>query len=68
MTGLSTAIGSVLGIAVRKPGRKLMTFTLGFSAGVISRVSFIELLQGDVEFAGFMPAHVAFFLGMNGVW
>jgi len=41
-----------------------MTFTLGFSAGVMIHVSFVELLQGGVEAAGFMPAHVAFFLGM----
>ncbi len=61
----STTIGSVLGIAVRKPGPKFMTLTLGFSAGVMIHVSFVELLQGGIESAGFMPAHVAFFLGMG---
>jgi len=65
LAGLSTTIGSVLGIAVRKPGPKFMTLTLGFSAGVMIHVSFVELLQGGVESAGFMPAHVAFFLGMG---
>lgn len=64
LAGLSTTIGSLLGIAVRKPGPKFMTLTLGFSAGVMIHVSFVELLQGGVEAAGFMPAHVAFFLGM----
>ena len=64
LAGLSTTIGSLLGIAVRKPGPRFMTFTLGFSAGVMIHVSFVELLQGGVEAAGFMPAHVAFFLGM----
>jgi len=64
LAGLSTTIGSVLGIAVRKPGPKFMTLTLGFSAGVMIHVSFVELLQGGVESAGFMPAHVAFFVGM----
>ncbi len=64
LAGLSTTIGSILGIAVRKPGPKFMTLTLGFSAGVMIHVSFVELLQGGIRSAGFMPAHVAFFLGM----
>ncbi|MFC2079002.1 zinc transporter ZupT [Candidatus Bipolaricaulota bacterium] len=64
LAGLSTTIGSVLGIAVRKPGPKFMTLTLGFSAGVMIHVSFVELLQGGVESVGFIPAHMAFFLGM----
>jgi len=64
LAGLSTTIGSVLGIAVRKPGPRFMTLTLGFSAGVMIHVSFVELLQGGIEAAGFMPAHIAFFLGM----
>lgn len=65
LAGLSTTIGSVLGIAVRKPGPKFMTLTLGLSAGVMIHVSFVELLQGGVESAGFMPVHFAFFLGMG---
>jgi len=64
LAGLSTTIGSLLGIAVRKPGPRFMTLTLGFSAGVMIHVSFVELLQGGIEAAGFMPAHLAFFLGM----
>ena len=46
LAGLSTTIGSLLGIAVRKPGPRFMTVTLGFSAGVMILVSFVELLQG----------------------
>jgi len=65
LAGLSTTIGSVLGIVVRKPGPKFMTITLGFSAGVMIHVSFVELLQGGVKAAGFMPAHFAFFMGMG---
>ncbi len=64
LAGLSTTIGSILGIAVRKPGPRFMTLTLGFSAGVMLHVSFVELLQGGIRSAGFMPAHVAFFIGM----
>jgi len=64
LAGLSTTVGSVLGIAVRKPGPMFMTLTLGFSAGVMLHVSFVELLQGGVDAVGFAPAHVAFFVGM----
>ena len=62
--GLSTTIGSVIGLAVRKPGRAFIGFTLGFSAGVMVLVSFVELLAGAIEAVGFLQAHVAFFIGM----
>ena len=65
--GLSTSIGSFMGIVVRKPGPKFMSFTLGFSAGVMILISFMELLAGAVgtEGVGFLRAHVAFFIGMG---
>ncbi|MFQ6092345.1 MAG: zinc transporter ZupT [bacterium] len=62
--GLSTTIGSGLGLVVRKPGPRLMSATLGFSAGVMILVSFVELLQGSIESIGFLSAHAGFFLGM----
>ena len=62
--GLATTIGSLIGLAVRKPGPKFMGFTLGFSAGVMVLVSFVELLQGSIESIGFLQAHIAFFIGM----
>jgi len=64
LAGLATTIGSGLGIAVRNPGPKFMTLTLGVSAGVMIHVSYVELLRAGIESAGFMPAHLAFFLGM----
>jgi ZIP family zinc transporter len=45
-----------------------MSLTLGFSAGVMIHVSFVELLQRGADAAGFMPAHFAFFLGMIGMF
>jgi ZIP family zinc transporter len=71
--GLATTIGSVMGLVVRRPGRRFLGFTLGFSAGVMVHVSFVELLAGAIdefaealsnEHAGFFWAHVAFFVGM----
>ena len=66
--GLSTTIGSVLGLAVHKPGPRFMGFTLGFSAGVMTLVSFVELLQGSIESIGFLSAHLGFFIGMASIF
>ncbi len=63
--GLATTFGSLLGLAFRRPGRRLLGFTLGFSAGVMLLVSFVELLRGSVEDIGFLSAHIAFFVGMS---
>lgn len=62
--GLATTIGSVIGLAVRKPSDRFMSFTLGFSAGVMIHVSFVELLQTSIDEIGFFSAHSAFFIGM----
>jgi ZIP family zinc transporter len=64
VAGLSTIIGSLLGIFVKKPGPRFMALTLGFAGGVMILVSFVELLQGGIEAVGFGPAHMAFFAGM----
>jgi ZIP family zinc transporter len=64
LAGLSTLIGGALGLVLRRPGPRFMAFTLGFSAGVMIHVSFVELLQAGVASLGFAPAHLAFFAGM----
>jgi len=64
LAGLSTTLGSLLVIVVRKPGPRFMTLTLGFSGGVMILVSFVELLPDGIEAVGFVPAHLAFFGGM----
>ena len=62
--GLSTTIGALIGISVKKPGPRFMGFTLGFSAGVMILVSFVELLPAGIESTNFLTAHIAFFAGM----
>ncbi len=65
LAGLSTGIGGLMGVATRRePGPRFMTLTLGFAAGVMVMVSFVELLPGGIEVIGFGPAHLAFFGGM----
>jgi ZIP family zinc transporter len=66
LAGLATTIGSLIGVAVRKPGPKLMGFMLGFSAGVMIFVSFVELLPKGVEAVGFIQGHIGFFIGLLG--
>lgn len=65
LAGLATTIGSVIGIFVRKPSKAFMAFTLGFAAGVMVHVSFVELLGAAIKDIGFGWAHVAFFAGMG---
>ena len=64
LAGLSTTLGSLLALAVRKPGPRFMSATLGFSAGVMVSVSFVELLQEGIESIGFGYAHFGFFTGI----
>ena len=63
LAGLSTLIGGAFGLISKRPGPRFMALTLGFSAGVMIHVSFVELLQAGVESIGFAPAHLAFFIG-----
>jgi ZIP family zinc transporter len=61
--GLSTTIGSLMGVVARRPGSKFMGCTLGFSAGVMILISFMELLTGAIRIEGvgfFVRAHIAF--------
>ncbi len=65
LAGLSTTIGSILALVLRRePGPRLMTITLGFSGGVMILVSFVELLPSGIESIGFAAANLAFFGGM----
>jgi ZIP family zinc transporter len=64
VAGLATGIGSLLGIAIR-PSARFMSASLGFAAGIMIHISFVELLPNAMEVLGFLPAHLAFFGGMG---
>jgi ZIP family zinc transporter len=64
VAGLSTGIGSAIAYFLRKPGAKMMSFILGFSAGVMLYVSFAELLHQSFEKVGFGTANLGFFAGI----
>jgi ZIP family zinc transporter len=67
LAGLSTTFGSLLGLFVRKPGPRFMSASLGFSAGVMVMVSFMELLHKSIESIGFLSANLGFFSGILGI-
>lgn len=66
LAGLSTAIGSVLGFFSKRPSPLFLSYTMGFSAGVMIFVSFAELLPTalKVRELGFIGTYAAFFAGM----
>lgn len=63
VAGLSTTVGSILALFVRKPGSRFMALSLGFSAGVMILLSFMELLAGGIQAVGFGLAYAGFFGG-----
>ncbi len=70
--GLSTGVGSLIGLLSKKFNPKLLTIALGFSAGVMIYVSMIEIfvkaraslsvVLGDK--AGYLWTVIAFFIGI----
>lgn len=44
LAGLSTGVGSALALLVHHTNRKFLTFALGFSAGIMLYVSFVEIM------------------------
>ena len=64
LAGLCTSIGSFIAIFMKKPNPKILSFTMGFSAGVMIFISFIELLIDSINVLGFLMAILIFFIGM----
>ena len=63
--GLSTTIGSVIAFIVKKPNPKFISFVMGFSAGVMIFISFVELLLNSIVSIGYQLGVLFFFLGMG---
>lgn len=62
--GLSTGIGSLIAFFIPKPKMTYLSILLGFAAGAMLYISFVELLSTSIENVGFLVANTAFFLGM----
>lgn len=76
LAGLSTGIGSLLALMVKHTNRKFLTFSLGFSAGIMLYVSFSEIMPEAAEIIGKQLAEksaawmttLAFFAGILFIW
>ena len=64
LAGISTTIGAGIAFFIKKPTHRILGLTLGFSAGVMINVSFVELLTESMDVVGFLHANFAFFVGM----
>jgi len=67
--GLATGIGSLLAFYRKKTDEKFLSAALGFSAGVMIYVSFVEIFPKAVESlgdtkTGYLWATIAFFVGI----
>jgi ZIP family zinc transporter len=64
IAGLSTTIGSFFSFFMKKPSPKFISFIMGFSAGVMILISFVELLQGSMNETSPLLGLMFFFLGL----
>ena len=64
LAGLSTTIGAAIAFVIKNPSKKILSFAMGFSAGVMLFVSFAELLPEAMAELGELNAFIAFFVGM----
>jgi len=64
LAGLSTGIGSLIAYFIKKPKTIYLSFSLGFSAGVMIYVSFVELLPRAVMTVGQFTSVAVFFFGV----
>ncbi|MBP2145487.1 ZIP family zinc transporter [Methanofollis sp. W23] len=65
LAGLSTGLGSLMVFFTRRTSTRFLSAALGFSAGVMLFVSFVELFSGAMEVAGPPAATFAFFCGVG---
>ncbi|MHA2036934.1 MAG: zinc transporter ZupT [Promethearchaeota archaeon] len=65
IAGLSTSVGSIIAYIMKKPSNKVISFIMGFSAGVMILVSFVELLQEGIRTNGMLVGMLFFLLGMG---
>lgn len=70
MAGLATGIGAAVAFFIRKPTPRLLSTALGFSAGVMLYVSFVEILPKAAEILAGSSEHAdwlavgGFFIGI----
>lgn len=64
LAGLSTTIGCIIAFFLKNPSPAFISVIMGFSAGVMILVSFVELLNEGILSNGYIPALLLFFVGL----
>ena len=64
IAGLSTCIGGAIAYFIKKPKLVYLSLVLGFSAGVMIYISFMELLPMAIKSTGQIKCLAAFFIGI----
>ncbi|MFX0187205.1 MAG: zinc transporter ZupT [Candidatus Hodarchaeota archaeon] len=64
LAGLSTTVGCIIAFLVKKPSPEFLSIIMGFSAGVMILVSFVELLIEGININGFIMGIIFFFVGL----
>jgi ZIP family zinc transporter len=64
VAGLSTGLGSLAAFFIKDFKHRHLSVLMGFSAGVLIQISFMELLFSAVTETGFLNANIAFFVGI----
>lgn len=64
IAGLSTTIGCLISFLIKEPSPRMLSLIMGFSAGVMILISFVELLQEGIRSNGFFMGVMFFFIGM----
>ena len=62
LAGAATGVGGALAV-VRKPGKRMFAFLMGFSGGIMLSISFTGLLAQGIKFGGLELAIIGFTLG-----
>jgi len=68
VAGFSTVIGSLLGLIPKKLSDRFFSFVLGFTAGVMIGISFLELMPSAVEEIGFLKSNLLFVVGFGAMF
>jgi ZIP family zinc transporter len=68
IAGISTTLGSLLGLIFKKGSPKFMSFVLGFTAGVMVGISFLELFPAALKELGLGKSGVAFLVGFVAIF
>lgn len=62
LAGLATGLGGLI-VIIRKPGKRLFGFLMGFAAGVMVTLSFTELVNEAWQLSGFLITTIGFGAG-----